>query len=235
MKYLAIFLFLLSFSDHFVAKEVPTLLPVVDQAGVLSRQDQSQLTNALVQIKKRTGNEVAILIVSSLEGEAIEDYSIKVTDEWKLGAEEEDNGILFLISIQDRKMRIEVGQGLEGDLPDARAGQIIRFIQPYFKRGEYKSGIVLGVSKIVENIGEKLTNAPKVKNRRSEVGNPIFLLFLFFIVSFFFRGRGSSGLLAGALVGSMMGGRRSYGGGGFGGGGFGGGGSFSGGGASGGW
>lgn len=241
MKLFILFALLFSFSNSLVAKEVPRLLPVVDQAGLLSRQVRAQLTNALIQIKKQTGNEIAVLTVDSLEGESIDGYSIKVTDKWKLGSKDKDNGVLFLIAIKDRKMRIEVGQGLEGDLPDARAGQIIRSIQPYFKKGEFKSGIILGVSQIAENIGVKLTNAPRVRNRRSRKGSSGLLVFAIIILSFFFRGRGGGGgLMSGLILGSMLSGGRSsgggFGGGGFsGGGGFGGGGGFSGGGASGGW
>ena len=233
MSYFLTFLLLFSFSNTLIAKEVPALAPIVDQAGLLSKQVQAQLINALIRIKRQTGNEIAVLTVPSLEGETIDGYSIKVADKWKLGTEEKDNGVLFLISIEDKKIRIEVGQGLEGDLPDARAGQIIRSIQPYFKKGEYKSGIILGVSQIAKNIGAKLTDAPRVRNRRAGKSNSILLFLFFLIISFIFRGRGGGGLLSGLLIGSMMGGRGSYGSGGFGG--FGGGGSFSGGGASGGW
>ena len=164
MKNYLIFIFLFLISSSLFAKDIPSLLPVVDQAGLLSRQDRAKLTNSLIQIKKQTGNEIAVLTVNSLEGESIDGYSIRVADKWKLGSKDKDNGILFLISVKDRKMRIEVGQGLEGDLPDARAGQIIRSIKPYFRRGEYKSGIVLGVSQIAKNIGGELKNAPSRKS-----------------------------------------------------------------------
>jgi uncharacterized protein len=227
---------LFSFGGDLIAKEVPALLPVVDEAGLLSRQVRTQLTDALIAIKRQTGNEIAVLTVKSLEGESIEGYSIQVTDKWKLGSKEKDNGVLFLISVDDRKMRIEVGQGLEGDLPDARAGQIIRAIRPYFKRGEYKTGIVLGVSEIAKNIGVELKGAPRARNRRSGRGNSGLLIIVVLILSFIFRGRGRGGLVSGLLLGSMMGGGRSSGGGfSSGGGGFGGGGGFSGGGSSGSW
>jgi uncharacterized protein len=228
---------LLGLTSLATAKEIPRVLPVVDQAGLLSRQVQGQLTRALVEIKRLTGNEIAVLIVQSLEGESIDGYSIKVTDKWKLGTKDKDNGVLFLISVKDRKMRIEVGQGLEGSLPDARAGQIIREIQPYFKQGEYKSGIILGVSEIAKNIGVKLQNAPRVRNRRSSKKGSTFLFLAIIILSFFFRGRGGrgGGLMTGLLLGSALGSGRSSGSGFGSGGSFGGGGGFSGGGASGGW
>lgn len=236
MKSVLLFIFLLSLSHKIIAKEVPALLPVVDQAGLLSRQVRTQLTNALVAIKRQTGNEIAVLTVTTLEGESIDGYSIKVADKWKLGSKDKDNGVLFLIAVNERKMRIEVGQGLEGDLPDARAGQIIRGIQPYFKKKEYKTGIVLGISQIAKNIGVELKNAPKVRNRRSGKKSSGLFFIVIIALSFIFRGRGGGGLMSGLLLGSMMGSGRSSRGG-FGGssGGFGGGGGFSGGGASGGW
>ena len=236
MKNLILVILFISFSALSIAKEVPALMPVVDQAGLLSPQDKAQLTNALVAIKQQTGNEIAVLTIPSLDGESLEGYSLKVAEKWKLGSKEKDNGVLFLIAINDRKMRIEVGQGLEGDLPDARAGQIIRAIGPYFKRGEYKTGIVLGVSHIAKNIGVELKNAPRVRNKRAGKSNSGLFLISILILSFIFRGRGGGGLMSGLLLGSMMGGssRRSSGGS-FGGGSFGGGGGFSGGGASGGW
>ncbi len=225
------------------AKEVPSRgKPIIDQAGLLSHRVNQALTGALYRIQKQTGNEISVLTVKSLEDETIEGYSLKVSDQWKLGQKGKDNGVLFLIAADDKKMRIEVGRGLEGDLPDITAGRIIRSIKPYFKKGDYKSGIILGVSQIVEKTGGKLTNAPRVRNRRSKKGFSGIIYLLFIAVALFSGrgrgGRGGSGLLAGMLIGSAMGGgRSSYGGGGFGGGGgsFGGGGGFSGGGASGDW
>ena len=235
MKKLLPLLFLFFLASSSFALEVPRLTsPVVDNAGLLSRKVKRALTNALIQIKRQTGNEIGVLTIKSLEGETIDGYSIKVTDQWKLGDEKKDNGILFLISLDDRKMRIEVGQGLEGVIPDITAGRIIREVKPYFKRQDYQSGIILGVSQIAEKIGVKLTNAPPVRNRRSKRGSGIFAFIFFIIISMLFGRRGRGGLLSGLLLGSMMGGRSS-GGGGFGGGGFGGGGGFSGGGASGDW
>lgn len=222
-----------------LAKAVPAGgAAIVDEAGLLSRQVNDSISQALYKIKQQTGNEIAVLTVKSLEDETLEGYSIKVVDNWKLGAEGKDNGVLFLIAVDERKMRIEVGRGLEGDLPDAIAGRIIASVKPYFKRGDYKSGIILGLSHIIERTGGKLTNAPRVRNQRSKKGSSVFIIFIFIILAMI-SGRGSGrGLLLGMLLGSVSGGRGSYGGGGFGGssgGSFGGGGGFSGGGASGDW
>jgi uncharacterized protein len=246
MKKLIIFLSLLIFSLNSFALDVPRLSsPVVDNAGLLSAKVKVALADALVQVKRQTGNEIAVLTVKSLEGESIDGYSMKVSDQWKLGSKNKDNGVLFLISLDDRKLRIEVGQGLEGKIPDITAGRIIREVKTYFKRGDYKSGIIVGVSKIAQKSGAKLTNTPRVRNRRSSRGGGTLIFLVIMVLSMLFGrggrgGGGGRGLLTGMLLGSMLGGRSS---GGFGGssggfssgGGFGGGGGFSGGGASGGW
>lgn len=222
--------------------------PVVDLAGVLSRDEQRQIAGSLVQFKRRYGPQLQVLVIPELQDETIETYSIKVVDQWQLGDKEKDDGVLLLVATADRKVRIEVGQGLEGDLPDALAGRIIQNgIIPYFKQGQVGAGIVTGLSLIAEAIGGKLENvaAPRLQRqsskKNSNAGFVIFLL-LFLIAPRLLGGRRRGGiggaLLGGMLLGSAMGGRRggfSGGGGGFGGGFGGGGGGFSGGGASGGW
>ena len=219
------------FSYSALALAIPPLnSPIVDQAGLLSTKLADALSRSLINLKRQTGTELALLTVNSLEGEPIENYSISVVDKWKLGQKDKDNGILFLISLKDRKMRIEVGQGLEGEIPDAMAGRIISAVRPYFKNSDYQGGIVFGLSKIVERLGHKLTNTP-VTRRHKKKANPIgTLIFVVIFIFFSFFGRRRGGFF---YVGSGFG---SSGGSGFsGGGGFGSGGGFSGGGASGGW
>ena len=241
MKQITVLLALFLFTLSSLALEVPRLSsPVVDNAGLLSRKVRTALANALTQVKRQTGNEIAVLTVKSLENESLDGYSIKVADKWKLGDKKKDNGVLFLIALDEKKMRIEVGQGLEGAIPDITAGRIIREVKTYFKRGDFKTGIIVGVSEIAKKSGATLTNAPRTRNRRSSRGSGSFIILLFIVLSMFFgRGRrgGGGGLMAGLLLGSMMGGRSSgsFGGSSSGGGSFGGGGGFSGGGASGGW
>ena len=129
-----------------LALEVPKLTgPVVDLAGVLSRSDQVKITASLLQFKRKYGPQLQVLLVPKLEDETIESYSIKVVDKWKLGAKGKDDGVLLLVATQDRKVRIEVGRGLEGDLPDALAGRIIRAgIIPFFKQAQPAPGCWLG-------------------------------------------------------------------------------------------
>lgn len=222
---------------------IPSLTqPVMDQAGFLSSRVQNDLDQALRRLNRLGVAQLAILTVPDLKGESIEGYSIRVVEKWKLGTEEKDNGVLFLISLKDRKMRIEVGQGLEGVLTDAKASRIIREnVSILFKNKQFEKGIVVGAFSIAETLigfenaknlfgaNIKKTHLRKSK-RKNYLGTIVF--FLFFILPLF-GSRG--GFLSYLFLGSMLGGRGRYGGG-FGGGGFsGGGGGFSGGGASGSW
>ncbi len=228
-----------------LALEVPEHTgPVVDLAGVLSRGDQSKIAASLLQFQQTYGPQLQVLVVPSLEGESIEGYSIKVVDKWKLGAKGKDDGVLLLVAIESRKVRIEVGRGLEGDLPDVIAGRIIRTgIVPFFKQGQTGAGILVGLGMIAESAGGKLENVPAPRLHKAErsKGSLGYLLFIgMFLIAPLFgrRRRGGVGgaLLSGLLMGAAMSGGRHGGSGGFGGGGFGGGGGgFSGGGASGSW
>jgi len=221
--------------------------PVVDLAGVLSRGDQAKIASSLLQFQQKYGPQLQVLVVPSLEDETIEGYSIKVADKWKLGTKGKDDGVLLLVATENRKVRIEVGRGLEGDLPDVISGRIIRTgIIPFFKQGQTGAGILVGLGMIAESVGGKLEDvpAPRLRKTKSSGGGLAYLLFIgMFLIGPLFgrRRRGRAGgvgtaLLGGLLMGAAMGGGR-HGGGGFGGGGFGGGGGggFSGGGASGSW
>ena len=134
-------------------KEVPKLWGqrVHDDAKILSQATIDNLEGRLKNFEDSTTNQIAILTVSSLDGEPIETYSIRVVEEWKLGQAKTDNGILLLISTGDRKVRIEVGQGLEGVLTDALSNRIIRNeIAPNFRRGDYEAGVVAAVDAIIK-------------------------------------------------------------------------------------
>jgi uncharacterized protein len=239
------------------ALEVPSLSGrVVDEAGIISQEGRSALEDYFRRIEDATGAQIAVLTVPSLEGEVLEDYSIRVVEEWQLGQGDEDNGVLLLIAMEEKKIRIEVGYGLEGRLTDATSGQIIRDqLQPYFRAGKYTAGVLNASQAIgtvvaedaeVANLGAAGAAAPTERSSRSSArGIPLNLgLFAFiFFIGAMGRGRRRGGFWRAVLWGSLLGaagGRRSHGsfggGGGFGGGGFsGGGGGFGGGGASGGW
>ncbi len=218
-----------------------------DYTNTLSSSQLSQLNRALEQFDDQTTNQIVMLMIPSLEGYPLEMLANEVAEKNKIGTKENSNGVLFLVAKNDRKMRIEVGYGLEGALPDAMASSIIRNeVAPYFKKGRYYEGIVSGINSIVSATkGEYHRTGRRNKQRSNDDdggGFPFIYIIIFIIVSIFGR-RGGGGLGGLLLLGALGGGgRRSggYGGGGsFGGGGFGGfsggGGSFGGGGSSGGW
>ena len=227
---------------------------VVDLAGILQPQEKDQISNSLGQFQSEKGPQLAVLTIPSLEGEPIETYSIKVVNQWKLGDKKKSDGLLLLIAVKDHKARIEVGQGLEGDLPDILAGRIIRdTMAPYFRAERYRDGLVAGLQAIAVRLGGSLKEFPVVEMRRqrsSEAPSGLSWLFPLLIFAFLVLPRlfGSSqssgsgrGFFTGMLLGGLLGGGRRGGGGLFGGGdggggfGGGGGGGFSGGGASGDW
>lgn len=134
--------------------DVPPLTSrVVDQAHVISSTDRSRLTSLLTSHESKTSNQVVILTLPTLEGEPLAPFTHRVASEWKLGQKGTDNGVLFLIAIQERKIRIEVGYGLEGTLTDAKSSQIIRHeIVPRFRAGDFSGGIVAGTQAILGTI-----------------------------------------------------------------------------------
>lgn len=123
--------------------------PVNDLAGILSDDKKTEIENFLFEIEKKSDVQIAVLTIPSLEGENCEEYSLRVAETWQLGSKEKDSGVLLLVAVNDKKMRIEVGYGLEANLTDAAAGRIIRnVIAPEFKTGNFGSGIFLGVKAI---------------------------------------------------------------------------------------
>ena len=234
--------------------------PVVDKAGVLSSSDETVIEQLLTDLERTTTAQVAILTVPDLGGENLESYSMAVAQEWKLGQAGKDNGALILLALREKKVRIEVGYGLEGDLTDAKSGYIIReVILPQFRQGNYAQGLYDGASavsgvilKTADISAEEIAASNRSSQERSTSGGSIpFNLIIFIIIILFSsigrmgrRGRRRGGILPWLFLGSMMGNNRHdrFGSGvssGFGGGGFGGfsggGGGFGGGGASGGW
>ena len=131
--------------------EVPFLAGRVnDNAGLLAASARETLEALLKAHEDSTSNQVVVLTIPSLQGETLEDYSIKVAETWKLGQKDKDNGVLLLIAQDDRKVRIEVGDGLEGSLPDITCGHIIRReIVPRFRDSDYEGGVRAGVEAIL--------------------------------------------------------------------------------------
>lgn len=213
---------------------------VVDNAKLLSAATEQNLNQQLAAQEQRTGNQIVVVTLPDLQGYEISDYGFQLGRHWGIGQKDTNNGALLIIAMKERKMRIEVGYGLEGLLTDARSAQIIQqILTPAFKSGDFDGGVKAAVEAMVLIIDGKTPAIPKAqqsgKKSPPKLGGLLLLVILFMMMS---GGRGGRGFLGGALLGAALGGRGGSfgGGGGFGGGGFGGGGGgFGGGGASGGW
>lgn len=217
--------------------------PVMDQAGMMRAQDEGQLEGLLRDAKAQGLAQIQVLTVQNLQGATIEQASIQIVDLWKLGTEKADNGVLILVSREDKKVRIEVGQGLEGVLPDILAKRIVSDVMiPLFRQGDFSQGILAGSLAVIQTIDPKQRNEGDqyteiVPQKRSLFGkSSIFILFALMVIFFnIIGGGGGRGRrLRGGFYGGGLGGLGGFGGSG-GGGWSGGGGGFSGGGASGGW
>jgi uncharacterized protein len=138
----------------------------------------------MAAFERETSNQIAVLLIPSLEGDSLEDYSIRLAEKWKIGQAGRNNGVILLAVKNDRKLRIEVGYGLEGALPDALAGTIIRNeIAPRFKEGRFYQGIDAGVNSIIAATKGEYKARPKKKSSPIEFWLP-FLIPVAFIVFF---------------------------------------------------
>ncbi|CAI8847145.1 TPM domain-containing protein [Pseudomonas donghuensis] len=215
---------------------------VVDNAGLLDGASRSQLDSMLKAHEQGTGEQVVVVTLADLQGQSIEDYGYQLGRHWGIGQKGKDNGALLIVALQERKLRIEVGYGLEERLTDAQSSVIInRIITPAFRRGEYSQGIVQGTAAILQVLGgNPLAEPSRALGNDAEDGAPawaigLFILLIVVVFALQSLGLGSSGRggMGGGFGGGYGGG---FGGGGGGGGGFsGGGGGFGGGGSSGGW
>jgi uncharacterized protein len=145
----------------------PLKARVTDLTGTLSAPQQAALEGDLARLEARKGAQVAVLMVPSTAPETVEQYAVRVEEAWKLGRKGVDDGVLLLVAKDDRKLRIEVGYGLEGVLPDAIAKRIIdEDIVPRFKQGDFHGGVRAGVERIVKVIeGEPLPPPPSAPAR----------------------------------------------------------------------
>ncbi|HMX56493.1 MAG TPA: YgcG family protein [Leptospiraceae bacterium] len=137
---------------------------VTDLTGTLSASENAELSKILADYEKEKGSQIAVLILPSTRPETIEQYSIRVAEQWKIGRKGVDDGVLLIVAKEDRKLRIEVGYGLEGVLPDAKAKDIIdEVIVPYFKNGDFYGGVKIGVETIIATIKNEPLPPPKFK------------------------------------------------------------------------
>jgi len=180
---------LISFQGWSVGAEVPYLAGRVnDLAGILSGNTRSVIEARLAKHEKETSNQIVVLTIASLGGDVLEEFSYQVASTWKLGTKEKDNGVLLLIVKDDRKLRIEVGDGLEGVLPDVTCGRIIRNqIVPLFKKGKYDEGVSAGVDAIIQAVaGEYMMDDPPDQHTTGDTMGLLFAsLFFFFVVGLF--------------------------------------------------
>ncbi len=205
---------------------------VNDYANIISVQTESEMNRLALEVKQKTGAEIAVLTVSDMQGLSIDDYATRLFQKWGIGESNNDNGLLFLLSMQERKIKIEIGYGLEGIINDGLAGEILDdYVLPFFKNGNYNKGFyngLLAVSGIIaKDANVKITGSSSVgqpyrstsgSRGRSRSGN-LFFIIVFVILVIVTRGR----ILTWLFLASLMGGGGR-------GGGFGsGGGSFSGG------
>lgn len=228
---------------------------VTDKAGMLNGNQRDALENVLKEYEARTGSQIAILLIDKTEPEAIEQYSIRVFDAWKLGRKGTDDGVLLVVAKNNppslRRLRIEAGRGVQGSLTDAQSKRILQdVIAPHFRQNDFYGGLAAGVSAIASLLDQERFPAPENKKKADQEENSFdysLLLFFIFMILFMMLSRVQSRRYARhrhgwerSVPGVILGGGHGPGGfggfGGSGGGGFsGGGGSADGGGASGNW
>lgn len=225
------------FTSNLFAQEIPPLEgPVVDIPQLLSKEATLSIERALHTFYENEGIQFQVLIINKLEHETIETYSIKVLDRWQLGKKGEDLAALLVISVLDKKMRIEVGRGLEGTLTDLITHRILDEIKPHFKNNKFDDGVALALELMAQTQNKTLTFDKNLTPRhaRKKASSSLVLITLMgliFFFQYFFPNGGGRGPRGGGRIfygggGGFSGGGSSWGGGG---------GGFSGGGASGDW
>ena len=216
-----------------VAFDIPPLTgPVIDEVGLLNDNTKRQLSISLQSLKQQQNVQLQVYVTKSLQGEEIESAAIKLFDKWKLGDEKTDKGLLFLIAPNEKRIRIEVGQGLEGDIPDVIAKRIIAdVVRPYFQRKEFNLGVIQGVAAIQTYLGNPdatlnagIDETQNVEPKKSTKPWIILIVIGIWLILFMFNPSLALYLLFSMMRGGGGGGSWS-----------GGGGKSSGGGASGGW
>jgi uncharacterized protein len=236
-----------------LALEFPALTGrVVDEAGILDPATRASLTQKLAELEAKTGDQLVVVTLKSLEGTSIEDYGVELGRRWRIGQQDRNNGVLLIVAPNERRVRIEVGYGLEGALTDAVSRLIIEnAIVPRFRAGDFAGGIGRGVDDIISVLtgdaadwqrraAQRPDTVSPTHSTRSDSIWPVIWLVLIVMavvtVCSMLRGRVCDAILRLLAALSLLGGRGSRSGGGLSSGGFsGGGGSFGGGGASGRW
>lgn len=189
-----------------------------DETNTLSDATKQEIQRINEKLEAATDSQIIVAVVSDIEGYgSIDEYATKFFEKWKIGNKEKDNGILFVTSMAEKKMRVEVGYGLEGALPDGKVGRILdENVVPFYQEGDFNGGILNGFRAIVEEVQkeynvESLDNVQPVRKQESEsgdiglIGMIVFVIIVYYIIRGMFRGGGRGG------PGGRSGGRRYYG------------------------
>jgi uncharacterized protein len=205
---------------------------VNDFAGIIDQGTNQKLTSFLREVEQKTSAQIAVVSVQSLNNDSIENYANELYSRWKIGQKGKDNGVLILVAVEERRVRIEVGYGLEGILPDGICGAIIRDnIIPFFKQGNYGKGLVSGTYAVAQIIGQDAgvtfsgTNVPQPEDVQvhlspfaSLIGLLVFIVIFIifvrhpFLFLLFFMGSGRGGGSWGSGGGGFSGGSGGFGG-----------------------
>ncbi len=206
LKMLARGLFLLVFflaspAIHAEVAVPPLTARVTDLTGTLSPSQRDALEQELRAFETRKGSQIAVLIVPTTQPEVIEQYALRVAEAWKLGRKGVDDGVLLLIARDDRALRIEVGYGLEGAIPDAVANRVIdEIIVPFFKQGDFYGGIQAGVARLIRLIDGEPLPPPQARDRSwSGIADLLPVAFIAVMI-----GGGFLGSLLGRLIGAAV-------------------------------
>ena len=182
---------------------------VTDLTGTLTASQQSSLEDKLQQFEARKGSQIAVLILPTTQPEDIAQFGIRLAEAWKIGRTKVDDGAIFIVAKDDRTMRIEVGRGLEGALPDITAGRIINdTVSPLFRQGDFYGGVNAGLDQMIRVIdGEPLPAPDKAWEKRPSRNLPgpalLFVAFVVFSMLRSFFGRGLGAVFAGAVGGGV--------------------------------
>ena len=191
-------------------QEIPQLTArVTDLTGTLDAQQMQTLEAELEALEKAKGAQLAVLLVSSTEPEDIAAYGIRVADAWKLGRAASDDGAILIVAKNDRRVRIEVGQGLEGAIPDAAAARIIReYIAPRFRAGDWYGGIHDATGALTKLINDEPLPPPLVEDEGAPGDRVQTALFMALVAAFFLRTifGGAPAIARGGVVGAGAGG-----------------------------
>jgi uncharacterized protein len=195
--------------SYLSALEVPLLTGrVSDHAGMISPSVKADIEKKLAELERTDSTQIAVLTVPDLQDYSIEEFAIKVAEKWKIGQKKLDNGVIFLVSKQERKMRIEVGYGLEGRLTDLLAGRILdNEVRPFFKAGDFDGGFLRGIDGIILAVRGEYRGTEGRSGETAHGGSsgsesaPVIMFLVFLVIN---MGMGARGLLHGTIAGGIM-------------------------------